>query len=294
MITDASSTPTQLQQFQELDFWRELNPGLSVLEDWRLDSSLSFEPEELEECLEELRIEGYFHLDAILPEIDILRMAIGIDTLVEQNLMPVFAFVYDEYWQTFQRISSLLSVILGAGYQQLPAFWAWFVPPSNAHTGWKPHRDRCTLTLRPDGTPNLVTIWIPLTDATPLNGCMSLLPAHLDPNYPDNLNDCSVANPQDIRALTAIAGSVLCWNHSVLHWGGRSSHKADFPRISMAFEFQRGDVPPYQAGLLPPLTLPTLETRLRLISQQILQYKHMYPLSEEFSAVATALSRMAG
>ena len=280
-----------LDKLCDPNFWRELNPGLSVLE-LQPAEPIDLDPEELNYQLAELTHEGYFQLNAVLPEIDMFRMAIGVESLVEQDLPPVFAFVYDDYWQTFQRVSPMLTAILGEDYQHLPAFWTWFIPPSDDYAGWSPHRDRITNTLRSDGMPNVVTVWIPLTDAVPLNGCMYMLPAHLDPNYPDNLADGRVANPQDIRALAAPAGSVLGWNHAVLHWGGRSSHKADLPRISMAFEFQRQDLPPYQEPLFSAKVLPSWSQRLSLIGRQISQYQHMYQLPEEWAAIAQALQEI--
>ena len=50
---------------------------------------------------------------------------------------------------------------------------------------------------------------------------------------------------EDIRALPAKAGSIVCWSTSLLHWGARSSRRATQPRISMATYYQSRDVPPY-------------------------------------------------
>jgi hypothetical protein len=73
---------------------------------------------------------------------------------------------------------------------------------------------------------------------------MYLLPTHLDPNYPDNLQECSVPRKslQDIRALPAQAGAVLGWNEYALHWGSRGSRWADGPRISLTARFQSKDL----------------------------------------------------
>jgi 2-polyprenyl-3-methyl-5-hydroxy-6-metoxy-1,4-benzoquinol methylase len=191
-------------------------------------------------------------------------------------------------------LSQILSVILGDEYRQLPAFWGWYINTTNTEKGWRPHRDNLNDTLLADGMPKCVTIWIPLSDAIPLNGCMYILPAPFDPNYGGTIQKGEKnesINFQDIRALPATAGSVLCWNHAVLHWGGRSSERAPHARISLAFEFQRSDVEPYKTPLLDPSNPPNFNQRLALIGKQVLQYQHMYPLSEELAELATELQK---
>ena len=133
-----AETQFMLEQLQDPDFWRSLNPGLSLAEDRSSStpSPIVLEPEDLEQVLHDLRKDGYFQLDAILPEAEILRMAIGIDELVQQDLPPVFAFVYDEFWRLRQLMTSLLTAILGEGYLQLPDFWAWYIPPIDGYAGW--------------------------------------------------------------------------------------------------------------------------------------------------------------
>jgi hypothetical protein len=290
----AIESQTLLEQLQDLEFWRSLNPGLSLAEDWSANppNEISLDAEDLEIVQQDLQKDGYFQLDAVLPEAEIMRMAIGINELVTQDLPPAFAFVYDEFWRLRQRMTILLTAILGDGYLQLPDFWAWYIPPSDGYAGWGQHRDRNTNTLRPNGMPNSLTIWLPLTDATPANGCMYMVPASQDPNYPDNLTSFELANLQSVRALPAPAGSILGWNQNVLHWGGCSSRKAMIPRISLAWEFQRGDIPPQRSPLLPPTELFTFPQRLSLIGRQITQYKHMYHLPEELAEVAQALQHL--
>jgi hypothetical protein len=293
-MTTAIEIQPILEQIQDPEFWRSLNPGLSVAEDWSNHSpeAISLDLEDLEGVLQDLQRDGYFQLDAILPEVEILRMAIGVDELVQQNLPPVFAFVYDEFWRLRQRLTELLTAILGEGYLQLPDFWAWYIPPSDGYAGWRQHRDRDTHMLRLDGMPNSLTIWLPLTDATPANGCMYMVPASQDPNYPHNLQSVEISNLQSIRALPAPAGSILGWNQNVLHWGGRSSRKASVPRISLAWEFQRGDISSQRSSFLSPTELLPFSQRLNLIGQQIVQYSHMYGLPEELAAIAQTLANL--
>ncbi|MDJ1172252.1 phytanoyl-CoA dioxygenase family protein [Roseofilum sp. BLCC_M154] len=277
-------------QVQNPDFWKQLNPGLSI-EEYSSNQpikAIAFNPEALEEQLLYLQQEGYFQLDPVLPEIEVFRMAAGIELLALEGWPAVFAFVYDEFWLILHRISNLIAAILGENYRQLPAFWEWYVGTDNDQSGWSPHRDRGGNTLRPDRLPNVITIWIPFTDAIPLNGCMYVLPPDRDPYYSiyDNRPEDPFINPQDIRALPAAAGSILGWNHRIMHWGGRSSSIAPHPRISLSCEFQRGDVEPYDPPLLDPLTVPSFQQRLALIGKQIMRYQHMYDLPPELVEVA--------
>jgi hypothetical protein len=294
VATAETQSMLELEQCQDPEFWRSLNPALSVIEDWSTQppAEIDLSTEDLEALLDDLKQDGYFQLDAILPEAEIFRMAVGIDELVQQDLPPVFAFVYDEFWRLRQRISHLLTAILGEGYLQLPDFWAWYIPPIDGYAGWGQHRDRGTNTLRPDGLPNSLTLWLPLTDATPANGCMYMVPASQDPNYPDNLQSIELENYQSVRALPAPAGSILGWNQNVLHWGGSSSRKATVPRISLAWEFQRGDIPAQRSPLLSPTDLFSFPQRLSLIGRQISQYAHMYHLPVELAELAIALQQI--
>ncbi len=283
-----------LEQTQNPDYWRSINSDLSISEDLtsKSGSELTVEPEQMENLLLNLKKDGYFQINSILPASDVLRLSTAIERLRLEGWPPPFAFIYDEFWLTFCRLSPILSAVLGSGYRQLPDFWAWYVDTSNTEKGWGPHRDKTLNTLLPDGMPKSLTIWIPLKDAIPLNGCMYILPATLDPNYGGDRSKKEITNLQDIRALPATAGSVLCWNQAVLHWGGRSSDRAPHPRISFAFEFQRDDVDPYNTPLLDPSTPPHFNQRLGLIGKQILQYKHMYHLSEELGELAVQFKKM--
>jgi len=175
----------------------------------------------------------------------------------------------------------ILGGFLGDDFRILPDFWVWHVDPTKGESGWRPHRDKGRVALNADGSPKSLTMWVPLTQATPMNGCMYILPASRDPGYNTvNESDLKFDYP-DIRALPAEPGQVLCWNQSVLHWDSRTSPFASEARISVALEFQRGDITPFNLPLLNPRQLPSFETRLQLIAKQILQYAHMHALTPD-------------
>jgi SAM-dependent methyltransferase len=148
-------------------------------------------------------------------------------------------------------------------------------------------------TLDPDDSPHSLTVWLPFSEATPLNGCIYVLPAQHDERFRrrvwDGPGNDKVEDLQNIRALPAQAGSLLAWNQAILHWGGRASRRAEGPRTSAAFEFQRGDKPPFNEPLLDPQRVPSFAERLGLIGKQVLQYRHMYPLAPDVESLAIEL-----
>ncbi len=271
------------------DYWRKINPHLNIsvkgepLTASPMDLSLETQDAEWKRHLVD---EGYLQMNSVIPDRKASDLKTGILAIRQDGWIPLFAFVYDEYWNLFRSLRSLIQPILGDKYCMLPDFWIWYVDPEKKEAGWAPHRDKTINTLFPDGMPKSATVWVALTEANPLNGCMYLIPANQDPNYLNFSDTSKGMNFQAIRALCAPTGSVLLWNQRVIHWGGSSCDRATGPRISMAFEFQRGDVPPYNQPLLDVATLPSFNYRLKLIGKQILQYAHMYKYSDELVKTA--------
>jgi hypothetical protein len=182
--------------------------------------------------------------------------------------------------------------VLDPEYRVLPAFWAWYVVPTESQAGWAPHRDRTGSLLRADDSPESLTVWLPLTEATPLNGCMYVYPAHLeDRSRASQTAVLAGAQLQHIRALPATPGSLLAWNQQLLHWGGRASRLATEPRCSIALEFQRGDGPPFENPLIHPEQLPSFHLRLGLSGKLLLKYAPFHRFdSPELRALAVALA----
>src|SRR4051812_38772067 len=208
-------------------------------------------------------------------------LAAAVTKLKAMALPPPFLFLFDEAWQAFAALAPDLSLFLGA-WRILPDFWVWHVDPTAGEAGWTPHVDKGARALDADGRPLSLTAWIPLTPATPLNGCIYVVPAGRDPQYGAGAGQRTTpfALPA-VRALPVEPGDYLIWNQAVLHWGGASSRFAESPRLSMALEFQRADIAPFNRPLIDPAAPPAFSERLRLIGKQILQYRHMYPLTGE-------------
>ena len=275
-----------------VDFWSELCPALSI---GKRGAPPRARIPDLSALDQTLRQEGYINTSAVLPSRELAILCDGIQQLAARNIPPPFAFVYDEYWRIFQSLAPFLSSSLGADYRMLPDIWAWYVRPSNEAAGWKPHRDRYSPTIGADNTPRSLTVWLPLTDTNPLNGCMYVLPAHHDPELhtpvmPANGDyQFSGDSLQNIRALPATAGSLLAWNQSLLHWGSRASPLGTHPRCSIAAQFQRGDHPALETPLLDPLTPPSFEQRIGLIGHLICVFSGFLTLPPEIRILGTAL-----
>ena len=190
---------------------------------------------------EQLVNEGYFQTTPTFSPQLMRSISDAIGKLVSEGLPPVFAFVYDEMWLRFAALSNLLESVLGPGFYAMPAdIWAWHVEPDDRDGGWSPHRDLAeTETLRADGSPLSLTVWIAFTNATTLNGCIYVLPTNRDANLATGFlqNELGYSELANVRALPVDAGSVLGWNSRLLHWGARSSAYADRPRISASIYF---------------------------------------------------------
>jgi Phytanoyl-CoA dioxygenase (PhyH) len=287
-------TPTTLtaRDAEDPGFWRRLCPKLHVE---ATSSRKPFAFTDVDRLVELVRVEGYVNVPGVLSAADVALLRGGIECLHERRIPIVFAFVYDEFWAAFRRVSSFIGGVLGPDYRALPDFWAWRVEPSDEARGWEPHNDSADPTFDRDNSPHTLTVWLALSDANPLNGCMYVIPAFLDERFQrrdwDIGEHLAVEDLQDIRALPAPAGSMLAWNQGVVHWGGRASGRAEAPRLSAAFEFQRADLPAQNEPLLDPATPLVFRERLALIGKQVLQYQHMYPLTADVQRIAKGLVR---
>ena len=287
LTTPATVVATGTRDLGDPRFWQDFAPGLHVGDPAMVQGLSAIAPAEADMAAIRamVREEGYFHASSIAWGLDLALMANTVRALDRAGLSPVFAFLYDEFWLPFYRLSPIYRGLLG-DYMALPDFWVWNVDPQRGDAGWRPHRDKDRESLLPDGMPKSITTWIPLSRATPLNGCMYIVPAHLDPTYNTPAEKEWRFEHAAIRALPGEAGDVFMWNQAVVHWGSRTSPRGGESRVSMAFEFQRADVAPMNQPLLPPLAFHDFASRLRLVAKQVLQYRHMYKVDPAIERLA--------
>ncbi|MDE2420880.1 MAG: phytanoyl-CoA dioxygenase family protein [Gammaproteobacteria bacterium] len=292
MLTTESNIELQIESLLSPQFWQELAPLLHIERPDYHQVPTPLIPKEQHQYLNQLiKVEGYFHGNIGAWHTPLAPIITTIQKLRTLDLPPVFIFLYDEIWQLAYQLSSTISCLLGEQFWMLPDFWAWHINPAHAEAGWKPHRDKGYQSLYPDGSPSSLTAWIPLTPANPLNGCMYILPADRDPVYgtPDDMN-WQIDYPS-IRALPANPNEFFIWNQAVLHWGSRSSNRAtEQPRISCAFEFQRQDIPAWNQPFITPNSFLNFNQRLNLIGKQLLQYQHMYHLTNSLTGLAQKMA----
>jgi len=257
------------------EHWRRRHPALHVESTHSAPEPLKLTRSQVAARRAQMLQEGYFELPDAALGLPLDAMAAAVCDLARRGQPTPLAFVYDEFWALFERLDPVLRAVLGPGYWRLPDFWAWHVNPKAAQSGWSPHRDKGRTSLFADGTPKSVTIWVALTAATPLNGCMYLVPADHDPVYGTRRENDWRHTLSDVRALPTPAGGGFCWNQAVLHWGSHTSPRAPAPRIAVAMEFQAANVAPMNEPLMTATDRPSFAQRLQLIGQQLGQYVHM-------------------
>ena len=130
-----------------------------------------------------------------------------------------------------------------------------------------------------------LSVWIPLTRATPHNGCMYVVPA---PYAPASGKDI---RPRDIRCLPAEPGDVLSWRQDLFHWGGRSSERARQPRIALGLELQGRTQHAFDRPLYRPGHVPSLDHRLALVGQNLWRYPRTPEEQGDQGAVAAPHGR---
>ncbi|KAL9183439.1 hypothetical protein ACHAXT_004295 [Thalassiosira profunda] len=337
-----------LTRWSDADHWRRLCPHLTILEDAlpaRSSSGDGCNEATNEKLLTRLVDDGYALLDRPACG-DSLRekLARGITDLEEQHSLPAtFVLLFDEAWALAAESYKILlqnNISSGNGDEKRSpkqsgilqphqmAFnfdvLAWHIDPRSGKAGFSPHRDRQPETMDalkdsfyPDGQAKYVTHWVALSDATPENSCLYVIPRQFDPGYtggddpPENEGECSkddsdecsekeqtISDPlsralstkqsyQNIRALPRNAGASVIFTHRILHWGSRGNPEALDVRPRIAISFVYSDVE-FEAPYLVGETLaedgsgkwrcPPFSIRLLMVCAQLLIYYQRFDL----------------
>lgn len=291
----------RLEQALDPSYWKELNPALSIKSvGSNAITDVTATGLEERELAEKFSSEGYFQLGSVLSDADIGPLRDGIEVVKRAGWPPVFAFVYDQLWLAGRAPSllRLVSAILGPGYKQSSNLWAHYVNPKKDATGWPPHADHYD-------SPDRVTVWIALNDATLDNGCLYLIPKD---RIPQRIVE-TLYGPQgsvpvdDVRvmlqsalALPVLGGTVIGWQHDVIHWGSCHRGEQEEPRISISQEFIGPSVKPGEDELVLDVQsgLPTFEQRLYAIAAEILAYQSVEVLLIRYLDLARRLLAATG
>jgi len=266
-------------RFADPAFWLELCPDLTVSDYPFAKQAKPYPvPDGLPgECNGTVALDGYFVTPPIVDSDDASKVLQAARCLAAKGYPTGFVCVFDEFWRLFHGLSGLLAPLLGEEQTMVPdGLWSFLVPPGDSGlSGWSsagPHRD----SIGPDprllttGHPGILNIWIALTEATPLNSCMYVLPASLDDDYLTRVEPApSGVRLEDVRALPVGAGSVLGWTSHLLHWGARSSPRASVARVSAALYLQRGDLDPYSTDVVSFDEVVPFEKRISWVARSM-------------------------
>ena len=280
------------EDLNKKDFWLDLAKSkFSINKENIQEDVKSKNPSKFDDNL--FKQEAYLHIEKEI-NLDFNKLTSLLKTLYDNNLPCVFAFVFDEFWEIHNQLAPYVKHYLDDDSRLLATPWIWYVDPKkekeildqsknqdnqelatrSMFSGfYGPHRDKGKKSLFEDGSPKILSFWLPLTEANTLNSCICLVPADRDPTYgTDEDNNWSFKRP-DIRALPAKPGDLLLWNEAVLHWGSRPAARDNLPpRISIGFEYIKSDFietcyPNYKFGYYPDF-----KTRLAVIATQFKLY----------------------
>lgn len=203
------------------------------------------------------------------------KISTGISNLHKTYKLPAtFILLFDEAWQLAASGSQILQRTTHSNNIFNFDVLAWYIDPSEGTAGFSPHRDRqptneqVASSFHNDGQAKYVTLWMALSDATPENSCIYVIPKGSDPGYlkgddedenesesrtgkakeenndkahpqvqQDPLSRClqNKESYQNIRALPRQAGESIAFTHRIIHWGSRGNSNCTQPRIAISF-----------------------------------------------------------
>mmetsp|Transcript_60985 Transcript_60985/g.163582 ORF Transcript_60985/g.163582 Transcript_60985/m.163582 type:complete len:567 (+) Transcript_60985:21-1721(+) len=311
-------------RFLDCEFWRELGDqaGLSLLGDMHGESVL---PEfDYEVLRRRFAVEGFLATPSVLPERrDLLdRLHAAGKLLRDRNLAPVFLYVFDETWELVMAVWRSIASVFGVEAEELvlePSVFGYLLDrpddvqakldakamSRHTYAGGNfgvPHRDHTYLDcFDEDQRPTMVSVWIPLTDVSGDNGCMSVVPKEFDKLFSEHdaathmlpFDASSGETNFDVAAAVALApleaGAACAWHGNSIHWGNRCSRLSSLPpRASLTSSLRLRSAAPthlQRTNGLDPVTweeLPlSLERRVQLAAAGVLLYRWWYSLDAD-------------
>lgn len=194
----------------------------------------------------------------------------AVAALHARDLPATFVYAFDRPWLIGAQACASVTALLDREYTLVEDVWAWHVPPGSA--GWPAHRGVSHALLDRDA-PEVLNVWVALSDVAVDQACMHAVPLAEDPGYPAALESLDVP-AASTRALPVGAGDALFWNANVLHWGGQCARDAAGPRVSCSFTLCRTDALDRFPELrpLPALTELDLAARMDVLARMVLLY----------------------
>jgi hypothetical protein len=244
-------------------------------------------------AIEKWKREGYFSTRAVIAPATREALRGVLEAVLAAGWPVVFAFAVESVRAASQTpsLARVLTGALGEGYRQRHQIFGHWVSPVAGAAGWVPHVDG-------DGSTRRVSVWLPLAEATPENGSMVVIPKS---RLPHDLRGMSYHERKSFthgeasqllhasRALTAKPGSLLGWDHDVVHWGSHCDGGGS-PRVSLAVEYEAAShVGALDAPLFDPLVVPPFGERMRAVARAVLGYGRFVPMLKRSRDLAQRL-----
>lgn len=298
-IKQCTFTEGETQSFAERaqnpDYWISLCPAMTITTNRPNTDPLGELDSDLTTAIDDYRTYGHCAVHDAFARAEIQELETAINMIRQAGWPLIFAFVYDMLWKIGRatKLRVFVSTLIGPGYQPTISLWVNYVPATRGGSGFPPHRDN----VRPGH--HAVTCWVPLTPATPDNGCIYVIERNSEnPDERIDLSGCNVTASQvlsalpRVRALPASPGSFLAWPNDTIHWGGMFL-RGQQARIALSFHFASADFENIDSSLRESMLieqpLPRFEDRLRWVCQSMLRFTRRDPLLERFAPVAHRL-----
>ena len=252
--------------------------------------------------------EGYVWDAPAVPKMLTSLLEQAVQNAVKNGWPPAVAFLSDAAWMAtgvlWRRAEQLLKsdgnltevVVLE------PSLAAFALDPSADKAGRRyvgnnfgvPHRDYKTKDVRvgeeastkdkkQKAPPSVLSVWLPLVDITPRNGCMYVVPCTSD--FHDEQTPPGFDKSGAVALAPAEAGSLMAWAGDTIHWGtacAQKLRKNEKPRVSLAFVFRKRDAKCDARG--EALTKQeccegtglTLARRLEVVKHALTCFEHWY------------------
>lgn len=272
---------------QSPEFWRRLAPELTISD---AQPTAAIEHSNGQINREKMRLvnDGFVRLKQPGFKVKMDQISSAMDRIVNAGLPAAFIGVYDETWTIIAQLQDVIDGMFDGKSAMVPDFWASHTVSSASLTAG---RKRAGKGIYEDGTPKNVTVWIPVTDATPENGCVYVVPAGQDRNYGKPNPERADASLSGIRALSAQAGDALIWTGETYNWQARPDrHGDDGALMSLNWEFQCRETAPIDGLLVDSYPYVPFETRLALLARQMPLHRRDFSASPVWRAVQQTLA----
>jgi hypothetical protein len=293
-LTEKEAAP-MVERARNPQYWISLRPTMTISRSHPISPGKDVQ-REIHNAIDDYTQYGHCIVNEAFSANDTEILKSAVLAVHEAGWPMIFAFVYDQFWTVTRlpKMDAFLRALLGTSYQTTVSFWINYVPAIRGGSGFTPHLDD----VRPGH--HSVTCWLPLTAATPDNGCVYVMENNVDSRAvtntfvdAENFTAAEVCSALvHVRALPANPGSFLAWPNTTLHWGGMFL-RGNQARLALSWHFTSADYEnidsALRSALLPDHPLPRFEDRLRWVCHSMLRFRARDPVLERFAPIAHEL-----